>query len=158
MDRNQGKAYAALALDLLYKMKIKITPELLAKQIDLTYDAYTIDEVEEAYEQMKKNNKTIIKNTNGKTNCYIVNIFDTSSQQKQAIERFCKNSTLELNKFYITAPGKNSEKFYELIRDIRNKSMEVLIISIFSIYGMDDEEREKIVKLCRKNSINIIEI
>lgn len=158
MDRNQGTAYAALALDLLYKMKIRITPEMLAKQMDLTYDLYTLDEVEKEYEQMKENNKTIQKDISGRANCYIINIFDSGSQQKQAIEKFCKNSTLELGKIYITSPGQNSEKLYELIRDIRSKAMDVLIITIFSLYAMDDEERAIIIKLCRKNNINIIEV
>lgn len=158
MDRNQGTAYAAIALDLLYKMKVRITPEILAKQMDLTYDLYTLDEIEKEYEKMKESNKTILKNVTGRANCYIINIFDSSLQQKQAIEKFCKNSTLELGKIYVTPPGQNSEKFYELIRDIRSKSMDVLIISIFSIYAMEDEERAIIVKLCRKNNINIIEI
>ena len=68
------------------------------------------------------------------------------------------NTTLEIGKFYITSPGENSEKFYELVQDITNKTIEVLIINIFSVYAMDNIERAIIVKLCRKNNINIIEI
>ena len=54
--------------------------------------------------------------------------------------------------------GENSENFYELIRDIRNKSMDVLIVTIFSIYAMSNKEWAVIVKLCRENEINIVEI
>lgn len=158
MNKNQAKAYAAITLDLLYKMKITITPEILAKQMNIIYDLYDEEEVEKQYEQMIENNKIFNKNISGRANTYIVNIFDSSTQQKQSIERFCKNSTIELGKVYVTPIGQNTEKFYELIRDIRNKSMDVLIVTVFSIYAMSDQEWAVIVKLCRENEINIVEI
>lgn len=158
MNRNQGKAYAAITLDLLYKMKIRITPEILAKQMELIYDLYDEDEVEKEYNQIIENNKIFNKSISGRANTYIVNIFDTSIHQKQQIERFCKNTTVELGKMYVTPPGQNSEKFYELIRDIRNKAMDILVVTIFSIYAIPSKEWAVIVKLCRENEINIVEI
>lgn len=158
MNRSQGKAYAALTLDLLYKMKITITPEVLAKQMDITYDLYDENQVEKEYEQILENNKIFNKGISGRANTYIVNIFDSATHQKQSIEKFCKSTTVELGKIYVTPPGQNSEKYYELIRDIRNKSMDVLIITIFSLYSMSSEEWAIIVKLCRENEINIVEI
>lgn len=158
MNRNQGKAYAAITLDLLYKMKIKITPEVLADQMNLIYDLYDEDEVETEYKQIIENNKIFNKNISGRANVFIVNIFDSSVQQKNAVERFCKNSTVELGKVYVMPPGENQERFYELVRDIRSKSMDVLIVSLFSIYAMSDREWAIIVKLCRENQINIVEI
>lgn len=158
MNKNQGKAYAAITLDLLYKMKITITPEVLAKQMEIVYDLYDEEEVEKQYEQIIENNKIFNKNISGRANAYVVNIFDSSIQQKQTIERFCKNSTIELGKIYVTPTGQNSEKFYELIRDIRNKSMDVLVVTVFSIYAIASKEWAIIVKLCRENEINIVEI
>lgn len=158
MNRSQGKAYAALTLDLLYKMRITITPEVLAKQMDIIYDLYDEEQVEKEYEQILENNKIFNKSISGRANTYIVNIFDSSSHQKQTIENFCKKTTIELGKIYITPPGQNSERYYELIRDIRNKSMDVLIVTIFSLYAMSSEEWAIIVKLCRENDINIVEI
>lgn len=158
MNKNQGKAYAALTLDLLYKMKITITPEVLAKQMDITYDLYTEEQAEKEYQQLLENNTSFNHNINGRANTYIVNIFDSAPYQKQTIEKFCKNTTIELGKIYVTPPGLNSEKYYELIRDIRNKTMDVLIVTIFSLYAMSSEEWAIIVKLCRENDINIVEI
>ncbi len=158
MNKNQSKAYAAITLDLLYKMKITITPEILYKQMNIIYDLYDEEEVEKQYEQIIENNKIFNNNISGRANTYIVNIFDSSTQQKQLIERFCKNCSIELGKIYVTQMGENSENFYELIRDIRNKSMDVLIVTIFSIYAMSNKEWAVIVKLCRENEINIVEI
>ena len=158
MNKNQGKAYAALTLDLLNKMRTKITPEMLAKQMDITYDLYDEQQAEKEYEQIIENNNASSNNITGRANSYIVNIFDSSSHQKQTIEKFCKNTTLELGKIYVSAPGQNSEKYYDLIRDIRNKSMDVLIVTIFSLYAMASDEWAVIVKLCRENNINIVEI
>ena len=107
---------------------------------------------------MKENNKIFNKDISGRANTYIINIFETSTQQKQAVERFCKNSSLELGKIYTAPIGENADKYYELIKDIRNKAMDVLIITIFSIYAMSHEEWAIIVKLCRRNDINIVEI
>ena len=158
MNKNQAKAYAAITLDFLYKMKITITPEVLAKQMEIIFDLYDEDEVEKELQQILENNKISTRNVSGRANAYVVNIFDSSIQQKQTIERFCKNSTLELGKIYVTPTGQNSDKFYELIKDIRSKSMDVLVVSIFSIYAMSDKEWAVIVKLCREYEINIVEI
>ena len=128
ISKKQGMCYAALTLDLLYKMKIKITPEIFAEQMKLTYDLYEQDEVEREYELMKENNKIFNKDISGRANTYIAPI------------------------------GENADKYYELIKDIRNKAMDVLIITIFSIYAMSHEEWAIIVKLCRRNDINIVEI
>ena len=49
-------------------------------------------------------------------------------------------------------------EYYELIKDIRNKNMDLLIMTVFTILGMSQEERDVIVKLCRKNDIILIEI
>lgn len=157
MNKSQGKAYAGITLDLLHKMKIKVTPEVLSKQMDIVFDLYDGDEAEKQYEQILEKDK-VSSNIRGKANAYIVNVFDSNAEQKQMIERFCKKSTVELGKIYITSPGQNSERLYDLIRDIRNKSMDVLIITVFSIYAMADKEWAVIVKLCRENKINIIEI
>lgn len=158
ISKKQGMCYAALTLDLLYKMKIKITPEIFAEQMKLTYDLYEQDEVEREYELMKENNRIFNKDISGRANTYIINIFETSTQQKQAVERFCKNSSLELGTVYTAPIGENAEMYYKLIRDIRNKAMDVLIITIFSIYAMSHEEWAIVVKLCRRNGINIVEI
>lgn len=158
MNRNQAKAYAGIALDMLFNMKVSITPEDLTKQMNLIYDIYDEEEIEKEYEILIEKNKVLTKNISGRANCYIVNIFDSSIQQRQAIERFCKNSTLELGKVYITSPRQNTDNFYELIKDIRNKAMDVLIVSVFSIYAISDREWAVIVKLCRENSINIVEV
>ena len=58
ITKKQGKAYAAITLDLLYKMKIKTNPEVLAEQMELIYDLYEADEVEDLYSNMVQNNKT----------------------------------------------------------------------------------------------------
>ena len=158
MNKSQGKAYATITLDLLQKTKLSITPEILAKQMDIIYDIYDEETIEKEYEKMIENNKLFTNNINGKAHSYIVNIFESSLQQKQAIERFCKNTSLELGKIYITPPGANSDRFYELIKDIRSKGMDVLIVSVFSIYAMPDKEWAVIVKLCREYGINIVEV
>ncbi len=158
MNKKQGKAYAAVTLDLLYKMKVKVTPEILSKQIDLIYDLYDEDQIENEYEQLIENNKIFNINISGRANAYIINIFDTSTHQKQRIEKLCRNATIELGKIYVTQPGENSEKFYELIRDIRCKNMDVLIVNIFSLYAISSKEWAVIVKLCRENKINIVEV
>ena len=54
----------------------KITPEIFAEQMKLTYDLYEQDEVEREYELMKENNKIFNKNISGRANTYIINIFD----------------------------------------------------------------------------------
>ena len=47
ITKKQGIAYAAITLDLLYKMKLKVSPEVIAEQMSLVYDLYDNDEVEE---------------------------------------------------------------------------------------------------------------
>ena len=59
ITKKQGKAYAAITLDLLYKMKIKTNPEVLAEQMELIYDLYEADEVEDLYSNMVQNNKIL---------------------------------------------------------------------------------------------------
>ena len=158
MNKKQGKAYAVVTLDLLYKMKVTITPELLDKQMGLIYDLYDEEQIEHEYEQIIENNKIINKSISGRANAFIVNIFDSSTNQKQTIEKFCRNTTMELGKIYFTPPGENSAKFYELIKDIRSKSMDVLLVTVFSLYAISTREWAVIVKLCRENGINIVEI
>ena len=109
ISKKQGMCYAALTLDLLYKMKIKITPEIFAEQMKLTYDLYEQDEVEREYELMKENNRIFNKDISGRANTYIINIFETSTQQKQAVERFCKNSSLELGTVYTAPIGEHAK-------------------------------------------------
>ncbi|MBQ6991975.1 MAG: hypothetical protein IJN50_03570 [Clostridia bacterium] len=158
MNEYQGKAYAAITLDLLYKMKVKVSPEILAEQMDLIYDLYDFDEIEQEYEKLIKTNKTIFRNTKGRVGGYIVNLYDSSLEQIKNIEKFCFKHKLTLGRLYITRPGENSEKYYELIRDIRNKEIDVLIITIFSLLGMSVEEYAILVKICRINKVNIIEV
>ena len=157
MNRRQGIAYATLTLDLLYKMKIKITPEIFSEQMKIVYDLYDLDEVEKEYDNMLENNKIIYKNLKGRANCYIINIFDTIKTQRKAIEKFC-GENIEIGKIYVTPPGQNQEKYYELIRDIRNKNMDILFMTIFTIIGMSEIERAIVVKLCRENNIMLVEI
>lgn len=158
MNEYQGKAYAAITLDLLYKMKVKVSPEILAEQMDLIYDLYDFDEIEQEYEKLIKTNKTIFRNTKGRVGGYIVNLYDSSLEQIKNIEKFCFKHKLTLGRLYVTRPGENSEKYYELIRDIRNKEIDVLIITIFSLLGMSVEEYAILVKICRINKVNIIEV
>ena len=158
MNEYQGKAYAAITLDLLYKMKVKVSPEILSEQMYLIYDLYDFDEIEQEYEKLIKTNKTIFRNTKGRVGGYIVNLYDSSLEQIKNIEKFCFKHKLTLGRLYITRPGENSEKYYELIRDIRNKEIDVLIITIFSLLGMSVEEYAILVKICRINKVNIIEV
>lgn len=157
MNKKQGIAYGAITLDLLYKMKIKITPEIFAEQMKIVYDLYDLEEIENEFNNMLENNKILTKSLSGRANCYIVNIFGSAKEQKVAVKRFCGNN-IELGRIYVTPPGENSEKYYELIRDIRNKNMDILFMTIFTILGMSDEERAVIVKLCRKNNITLVEV
>lgn len=157
MNREQAKAYGAITLDLLYKMKIKITPKILAEQMDLVFDLYDLNEVQQEYNNMIENNKILTKNISGKANCYIINVFNSAQKQKETIEKFC-GTKIEIGRIYISPPGQNSEKYYELIRDIRNKNMDILFMTIFTIFGMSDEERAIIVNLCRKNNITLVEV
>lgn len=157
MNKNQAVAYGAITLDLLYKMKVKITPEIFAKQMNLICDLYNLDEIETEYNNVIENNKILEQGISGRANCYIVNIFNSVKQQKEMIKRF-SGGNVKLGRIYITPPGENSDKYYELIKDIRNKNMDLLIMTVFTILGMSQEERDVIVKLCRKNDIILIEI
>ncbi|MBE5820808.1 MAG: hypothetical protein E7310_08440 [Clostridiales bacterium] len=158
MNKEQGIAYAAITLDLLYKMKEKISPEILADQMNLIYDLYDLDEIEAEYENYKKSNKTIFRRNKGKVGSYIINLYDSSKDQIKNVEKFCFKHRLNLGRIYITKPGLNSEKYYELIRDIRNREIDVLVITIFTLMGMSVEEYAVLVKICRINNVNIIEV
>ena len=106
---------------------------------------------------MKQNNKIIYKNIRGRANFYVVNIYDSAKIQIELSRRFCKDN-IEIGKMYITPPGENADNYYELIKDIRNKNMDILIISIFTILGMSEREKSIIVHLCRENKITLVEI
>ena len=157
ITEKQAKAYATITLDLLYKMKVKVTTEAFSNQLDLTYDLYDCDEVEDIYNNMKQNNKIIYKNIRGRANFYVVNIYNSAKMQIELSRRFCNNN-IEIGKMYITPPGENADNYYELIKDIRNKNMDILIISIFTILGMSEREKSIIVHLCRENKITLVEI
>ncbi len=157
ITKKQGKAYATIALDLLYKMKVKVTPESFENQLDLTYDLYDCNEVEDIYQNMMQNNKIINKNMRGKANLYVVNLYNSSKTQIELFRKFCKDN-IEIGKMYITPPGENADNYYELIKDIRNKNMDILLMNIFTILGMSERERGIIVHLCRENDVMLIEI
>ena len=65
VTKKQGKAYAAITLDLLYKMKIKIDPETLSEQMELVYDLYEPKEAEEIYTNMLQNNRIFLNSISG---------------------------------------------------------------------------------------------
>lgn len=157
ITKKQGRAYAAITLDLLYKMKVKINPELLSKQMELIYDLYEPREVEEIYRSMLQNNKIIHKSIIGRTNCYIINSYNSANEQIKRIKEFCSNK-IEIGKMYITGPGENTDTYYQLIQDIRNKSMDLLIMNIFTIFGMSERELNVVRHLCRENQIIFIEV
>lgn len=157
ITKKQGIAYAAITMDLLYKMKTKINPEILAEQMELIYDLYDPVEVEELYYNMLQNNKILLNNISGRANCYIINFCDTKDRQIKMLRKFCKNN-IEIGKMYITPPGENKEIYYNLIKDIRNKNMDILIMNIFTILGMSEREKSMIVHLCRENDITFVEI
>lgn len=157
ITKKQGKAYAAITLDLLYKMKIKTNPEVLAEQMELIYDLYEADEVEDLYSNMVQNNKILLKNISGRANCYIVNLYDSSKRQMNMIRNFCKKN-VEIGRIYMTPPGENSDTYYKLIQDIRNKNMDILIMNVFTILGMSERELNMVIHLCRENNIIFLEI
>lgn len=159
MDKGKGKAYAAVALETLETRRKAINPRNLIKQMEITYDLYEEDEIDYYLEKvLEKDENVNTDKMEGKVNCYLVNVFDSSSQQKETIERFCKNTNVDLRKIYVAPTGKNTDKFYELVRDIRAKAFDILIVTIFSIYAVPDDEWAIIVKLCRQNGIHIIEV
>lgn len=157
ITKKQGIAYATITLDLLYKMKIKVNHENFSEQMKLIYDLYEPDEVEELYENIKRNNKIIQKSISGKANCYVVNSYNSREKQMKIIRNFCKNK-VELGKVYITSPGENTDAYYKLIQDIRNKNMDILLMNIFTILGMSERELAMIIHLCRENEIIFVEI
>lgn len=157
ITKKQGKAYAAITLDLLYKMKVKIDPEILSEQMELIYDLYEPKEVEEIYGNMLQNNRILLNNISGRANCYIINSYNSSRKQVGMIRRFCSNN-IEIGKMYITPPGENLDTYYQLIKDIRNKNMDILIMNIFTILGMSERELNMVIHLCRENNIIFVEI
>lgn len=157
ITKTQSKAYAAITLDLLYKMKLKVNPESLAEQMNYTFDLYEPDEIENIYKTMIDNNKIIKCNTSGKANCYIVNTHNSIKNQVEIARKFC-NQNIELGKIYVAPPGENADDYYELIKDIRNKNMDILLLSIFTILGMSEREFSMVKHLCRENEIVLIEI
>ena len=157
VTKKQGKAYAAITLDLLYKMKIKIDPETLSEQMELVYDLYEPKEAEEIYTNMLQNNKIFLNSISGRANCYIINLYNSRTKQISAIRKFC-NKNIEIGKMYITPPGENKDTYYELIKDIRNKNMDILIMNIFTILGMSERELNVVIRLCRENNITFVEV
>ena len=59
---------------------------------------------------------------------------------------------------YITPPGENLDTYYQLIKDIRNKNMDILVMNIFTILGMSERELNMVIHLCRENNIIFVEI
>lgn len=157
ITKKQGIAYATITLDLLYKMKVKINDKVFSEQMELIYDLYEPDEVEELYENIARNNKILQKNITGRANCYIVNSYGSKKKQMNMISRFCKDN-IELGRIYIATPGENKDTYYKLIQDIRNKNMDILIMNVFTILGMSERELNVIIHLCRENQITFVEI
>ena len=155
--KKQGIAYATITLDLLYKMRVKISTESFAEQMRLIYDLYEPEEVVELYENIKRNNKVIEQSISGKANCYIVNSYNSREKQMNMIRNFCKDR-VELGKVYISTIGENTDAYYKLIQDIRNKNMDILLMNIFTIFGMSERELSMVIHLCRENEITFVEI
>ncbi len=99
----------------------------------------------------------MITREQGKASFYIINSYNTANKQIELARRFCKNN-IEIGKMYISQVGENTDKYYELIKDIRNKNMDILVMSIFTIFSMNEAEKNMIIHLCRKNNILYIEI
>lgn len=158
MNENQVKAYAAITLNLLYKMKVKVSPEVLTEQMDLVFDLYDPEEIEAEYNKLINSNRIILRKNNSRVGSYIIDVFNSANEQLNTIDEFCKKHKMLLKKIFIAPPGINQEKYYELIRDIRNKEIDVLIIAGLTILGFSTEEYAVLVKLCRKHDVNIIEI
>ena len=141
ITEKQGIAYATITLDLLYKMKIKVNHKNFSEQMKLIYDLYEPDEVEELYENIERNNKIIEKAISGKANCYIVNSYNSREKQMKIVRKFCKDR-IELGRIYISTPGENTDAYYKLIQDIRNKNMDILLIS--ELTGLTVDEINKL--------------
>ena len=157
ITEKQGIAYATITLDLLYKMKIKVNHKNFSEQMKLIYDLYEPEEVVELYENIKRNNKVIEQSISGKANCYIVNSYNSREKQMNMIRNFCKDR-VELGKIYISTPGENTDTYYKLIQDIRNKNMDILLMNIFTIFGMSERELSMVIHLCRENEITFVEV
>lgn len=155
--KKQGIAYATITLDLLYKMKVKVNIKNFEEQMKLVYDLYEPEEVEELYENIKRNNEIIKKNISGNANCYVVNSYNSREKQMSIIRRFCKDK-IELGKIYISTPGENSDAYYKLIQDIRNKNIDILLMNVFTILAMSERELAMIIHLCRENDVTFVEI
>ena len=125
-----------------------------AGEVEQLYEA---DEVEDLYSNMVQNNKILLKNISGRANCYIVNLYDSSKRQMNMIRNFCKKN-IEIGRIYMTTPGENSDTYYKLIQDIRNKNMDILIMNVFTILGMSERELNMVIHLCRENNIIFLEI
>lgn len=158
MNENQAKAYAAITLNLLYKMKVKVSPEVLTEQMDLVFDLYDPEEVENEYNKLINSNRIISRKNNSRVGSYIIDVFNSANEQLNTIDEFCKKHKMLIKKIFIAPPGINQEKYYEMIRDIRNKEIDVLIVAGLTILGFSTEEYAVLVKLCRKHDVNIIEI
>ena len=157
ITEKQGIAYATITLDLLYKMKVKVNHKNFSEQMKLIYDLYEPEEVVELYENIKRNNKVIEQSISGKATCYIVNSYNSREKQMNMIRNFCKDR-VELGKVYISTPGENTDAYYKLIQDIRNKNMDILLMNIFTIFGMSERELSIVIHLCRENEITFVEI
>lgn len=157
ITKKQGISYATITLDLLYKMKVKISNETFSEQMRIVYDLYEPEEVEELFENIKRNNKIIENSIAGRANCYVINIYNTKEKQLNLLRKFCKDK-IELGRVYITSPGENADAYYKLVQDIRNKNMDFLFMNIFTILGMSEKELSIIRHLCRENKIIFVEI
>ncbi len=158
MNKNQAKAYAAVTLDILHKINVKITPKILAEEMDLIYDLYDLDEILEEYDKLDGINSGKKENISGIASCYIINGLGTEELQKNSFNVFCKNKKLTVGEIYITNEKENSEVFYHLVKDIRDRKMNILFLNIYTYYLLTEEELAAITKLCRKNNIIIVEI
>ena len=158
MNEDQAKAYAAITLNLLYKMKVKVSPEVLAEQMTLVFDLYDPEEVEAEYDKLIKANRIMLRKNNSRVGSYIIDVFNSANEQLNTIDEFCKKHKMLIKKIFIAPPGINQEKYYELIRDIRNKEIDVLIVAGLTILGISTEEYAVLVKICRKYEVNLIEI
>ncbi len=157
--RQNAIDYATITLSLMIKTKIKATPKNIATQMDLVFDLYDIEDLEEQRNKIMKEDR-LFHNMQGKrVGYYMIDIFNSLNKQEEIIEKFCSNSELKLVRKYISPIGKQTDEFYEIINDIRNKNIDILVINVFSLYAIqDNEDKKSIVKQCRKNGIHFIEI
>lgn len=95
--------------------------------------------------------------TKGKVSCFIVNINNSINRQTKMVRHFCKDKLI-IEKIYVIDPGDTPKKYYELIKDIKNKSMDILLINIFTFLGLSEKETGTIINLCREYEITVIEV